>query len=130
MFRFSFDRSADAIDLLGDSSPRRTEADVAQGILHFVSSHRGAAHISAQVLADKAELIRTMLYIGFVITGYLPAWHWHEGARYDCVMLVKRQREDTPSRNGLESEIDQLNLELATLAVRFQGPAAPSRRPS
>ena len=120
-FRYLFDPMANAIELSGDSGCRKTEADVARSIGLFVQRHRAAAHISAQVLADKAELIRTMLDTGFEITAYLPAWHCHEGTRYDCVMLVKRQRQGTLATNGFESEIDQLSAGLGTLVAEFQG---------
>jgi hypothetical protein len=120
-FRYSFDPMANAVEVSGDFGSRQTEADVARSIEQFVPRHRCAAHMSAQVLADKAELIRTMLDTGFEITAYLPAWHCHERARYDCVMLVKRQRQGTLATNGFESEIDQLNAGLGTLAAEFQG---------
>jgi hypothetical protein len=120
-FRYSFEPMANAVELSSECGGRKTEADVARSMEQFIQGHWGAVHISAQVLADKAELIRTMLDRGFEITAYLPAWHCHEGARYDCLMLVKRQWQGTLAANGFESEIGHLTAGLGTLAAAFQG---------
>ena len=119
MFEYSFDSVADALELRSYCGPWEMEADIADHLEDFTLRHRDVSYISAQVLADKAELIQRMVEMGFKITAYLPAWCWYQKARYDCLMLVKSQFAEQPAMNGLESSFENLDRAWTMLAGRF-----------
>lgn len=109
-FTYRQDERVDAIYLCqharGDSA---TMDDVIGDLHRFLARHGGSQqYVGAIVLADKLDLVKAMLEIGFAMTAYLPAWHWHRGARYDCVLLARREH-GFANKNGLDAYIDSFD---------------------
>ena len=78
-----------------------TERDVTAD-LRFLK-RRGTTACRRDRAADKLTLVKAMLDAGFRITAYLPAWHWSRGARYDCLLLARRDN-GFASKNGLDAQ--------------------------
>ncbi|KGX48446.1 GNAT family N-acetyltransferase [Burkholderia pseudomallei] len=95
-----------------------TERNIATDLLRFLKRRSKSAYVGAIVLADKLMLIRIMLEAGFRITAYLPAWHWSRGARYDCVLLVRRG-SGFASRNELDVHIDKFDTAYHEIGQRI-----------
>ncbi|PCE27234.1 GNAT family N-acetyltransferase [Burkholderia ubonensis] len=108
-FTYQFDERVGAIYLCQHAGGDYASTDEVIGDLRrFLAHHGGNAYVGAIVLADKLTLIKAMLELGFGMTAYLPAWHWHRGARYDCVLLARRQHEFA-NKNGLDAYIDSFD---------------------
>ncbi|WP_244136349.1 hypothetical protein [Burkholderia sp. BCC0405] len=118
-FTFRVDQRADAIYLCQHvGGPFMTERDVAADLLRFLKRHGTTTYVGAIVLADKLTLVKTMLDAGFHITAYLPAWHWSRGARYDCLLLARRD-DGFASKNGLDAHIDVLDAACREIGQRI-----------
>ncbi|TDA47810.1 hypothetical protein [Burkholderia pyrrocinia] len=92
-----------------------SQTDIESSLGTFNATNQDINYAKGIVLADKVKLIRSMLQTGFKITAYLPAWHWQEDTRYDCLMLVKRNFI-VPNRNGFDSEISMFDKEYEKMA--------------
>ncbi|WP_175964436.1 GNAT family N-acetyltransferase [Burkholderia pyrrocinia] len=95
-----------------------SQDDVASDVRTFIAHNQSVGYLKQIVLADKIRLIRAMLQMGFDITAYLPAWHWHNGMRYDCVMLVKCTF-NAPNRNGFDAEISAFDDAYRQIAIEL-----------
>ncbi|MBK5416146.1 hypothetical protein [Pseudomonas sp. TH31] len=104
-FLYSCDEMANAFTLSGYTGAAITEYEVFLELKALIALWAESAYIAAYILSDKVELISQMVTLGFVITSYLPAWHVHAGARYDCVMLVRHNFLQSPQSHGFDSEI-------------------------
>ncbi|WDD91345.1 GNAT family N-acetyltransferase [Burkholderia sp. FERM BP-3421] len=113
-FTYCRDDHLDAIQLCG-YRVSGDETQTADALARFMTHHAQCSYVSGDVLAHNVVLIQAMLNLGFGITAYLPAWHWHQGRRYDCVRLV-RQRFDTINMNGFDTQIDGFDLAFQRLA--------------
>lgn len=116
LFRFSHDELANAITLSAYLGLGTTASEVAADLDTFIARHPSIHYWGAYVLSDKSELIRGMLQNGFVMTAYLPAWHLHGNARYDCAMLVRHDFPYAPEKHGFDADIEALSHTYAQLA--------------
>jgi len=118
-FTFRVDERADAIYLCQHAGgPFMTERDVTGDLLRFLKRRGTTTYVGAIVLADKLTLVKAMLEAGFRITAYLPAWHWSRGARYDCLLLARRDN-GFASKNGLDAHIDVLDAAYREIGQRI-----------
>ncbi|OXI92463.1 hypothetical protein CFB41_35690 [Burkholderia sp. AU33803] len=118
-FTFRVDERADAIYLCQHAGgPYMTERDVTADLLRFLKRRGTTTYVGAIVLADKLTLVKAMLDAGFRITAYLPAWHWSRGARYDCLLLARRDH-GFASKNGLDAHIDVLDAAYREIGQRI-----------
>ncbi|MGC0154940.1 hypothetical protein ACPRNU_20980 [Chromobacterium vaccinii] len=83
----------------------------------FLASRDDARYVCARVLADKTGLIAHMLRLGFEITAYLPAWHWENGLRCDCLLLAWNDFDVRPRIHGFADEVEELDRAWAELAA-------------
>ncbi|GGY10963.1 hypothetical protein [Paludibacterium paludis] len=118
-FRYTFDARIGALTLGGYTGAAPKENGLADDLERFLATHGKADYVCARILADKHQLTRRMLAMGFAITAYLPAWYWREGARFDALMLVRRRFDDSPQANGFEEEIATMDQAFAQLAARL-----------
>lgn len=90
----------------------------------FLEHFPAAQHISADILADKTELLLELRKLGFEVTAYLPAWYKQGDARYDCLRVVKRRFHGEPVNYGLADELRFFQTEFARFLRGEQGGAA------
>ncbi len=83
-----------------------------EGLAALLSVAPQKEHVFAYVLADKVALVRAMRKLGFQITAYLPAWHYTEHGRCDCLQVVRCTSPKTPTAPGLEQEVERFTREL------------------
>jgi N-acetylglutamate synthase-like GNAT family acetyltransferase len=126
LFGYLLDETSSAITLTEYAKASAAQREIATDLQVFVARHPNVAYVSACILSDKVELVRAMLEMGFEITAYLPAWYLHQNARYDCVMLVRRNFSQTPDKRGFGAEIELMDDAYAQLASQL---CRPSRRP-
>ncbi len=95
-----------------------------EGLAALLSVAPQKEHVFAYVLADKVALVRAMRKLGFQITAYLPAWHYTEHGRCDCLQVVRCTSPKTPTAPGLEQEVERFTRELnrgLSLSLRAEG---------
>ena len=78
-----------ALEAVSRQHDGATPQQMSAELTAILSGMPDVQHVTATVLADKAELIRALAVCGFEIVAYLPAWHWSGGYRYDCVQLAR-----------------------------------------
>lgn len=101
---YAHDRAAGALTLTGCVGPVTEQALIAE-LTAFVQQWKHVEYLGVQVLADKLELVGSLIRLGFSITAYLPAWHLQAGVRYDCIMLVRQHFPQAPRSHGFESDV-------------------------
>ncbi|MBL8206841.1 MAG: GNAT family N-acetyltransferase [Blastocatellia bacterium] len=118
-FSFSFDSACPsrALEIRGFSDKPNNPQQICRALDGLLAAYPTAEHISANVLADKVQLIRGMREMGFELPAYLPAWYKVNNARYDCVKLVKRRCAEEPDANGFAPMIASLKEAFANLYV-------------
>jgi hypothetical protein len=99
-----------AMEILSCSSGDVSSQGVHDTIMQFLDKFPGIQHTRMAVLADKLDFIAELLASGFRIAAYLPAWLYHEAARFDCVLMVRGAFSEKPVIHGMED-----------LMQRFQG---------
>lgn len=118
-FSFSFDPACPsrALEIRGFSGKQNNPQQICRALEGLLAAYPTAEHISANVLADKVQLIRGMREMGFELTAYLPAWYKVNRNRYDCVKLVKRRCVEEPDAKGFAPMIASLKQAFAKLYV-------------
>lgn len=105
VFLYSYDTAANALMLSGYVGASETERGVMDELKALLQHWKSAEYVSACVLADKLELISSMIRLGFSITAYLPAWYQQDSARYDCIFLVLQDFPQAPRSHGFDAEV-------------------------
>lgn len=107
---FSFEHDpfcpSQSVEITGSNSEPADPRQTAKNLISFLRTFEHILHVRVTVLVDKAEFIAQLVDVGFEITAYLPAWHWQEGGRYDCVLLVRRSFTDEPIDHGVRQTIE------------------------
>ncbi|EJM78550.1 hypothetical protein [Pseudomonas sp. GM55] len=102
---YSYDPAAKALMLSGYVGTSETGQGIMDELKALLQHWKSAEYVSACVLADKLELISSMIRLGFSITAYLPAWYQQDGARYDCILLVLQDFPQVPRSHGFDAEV-------------------------
>lgn len=107
-FSFGYDPlcPSDAIEITGYQSDSRNPKEVARELIQMLESFYHTRHARLVVPIDKTEFIRELMAASFEITAYLPAWYLYHGARYDCVLLVRRRFQEEPTNHGIREVVD------------------------
>jgi hypothetical protein len=124
-FGYLLDEPASTITLTEYAKASVMPREIATDLQVFVARHPNVAHVSACVLSDKVELLRAMLEMGFEITAYLPAWYLHQDARYDCVVLARRNFSQTQDKRRFDQEMELMDDAYAQLASQLCRPSRP-----
>ncbi len=124
-FHFSRDDAIQALFI----GTYRGEQPVEAALRAFLIEQGDVRYVSARVLADKTTLIASMLRMGFEIAAYLPAWHWENGMRFDCLLLVWRDFDAQPLVHGFAEEVAELDQAWITLAAALLQDVPALREP-
>lgn len=114
--RYTHDAAGNALTLSGESQCALTEQAVIAELSALLEQWKHAEYISVPILADKLELLSYLISLGFSITAYLPAWHLHQGARFDCILLVLNNFSPAPRSHGFDDEVVFFDQAYARLA--------------
>lgn len=100
-----------ALEAVSRQHDGATPQQMSAELTAILSGMPDVQHVTATVLADKAELIRALAGCGFEIVAYLPAWHWSGGCRYDCVQLARRLYTGQPTAQDFADLLSGLQAE-------------------
>ena len=90
--------------------PAHLRRDLDRILRHFPH----VEHIIVTVLADKEDLLRQLVALGFELAAYLPAWYKGAVFRYDCLQLVLRRSRAAPAAPHRLGFLSRLQREIAS----------------
>jgi hypothetical protein len=106
-FSLRYDRRcpSGAIEITGYKAQSRDGTQIARELDFVLDNFCEARYASITILVDKNDLIEKLVENGFEISAYLPAWYQHAGARYDCVLMVRKSFVQEPADHGIRGVV-------------------------
>lgn len=107
VFNYDYDQHSPsgALAINGYRGTQTGAGNLSGALADFLAHFPAAQHISADILADKTDLLRELRTLGFEVTAYLPAWYKRGTRRYDCLHVVKRNFKAEPLAHGFADEL-------------------------
>ncbi len=109
-----------AMEVTGYAGRAQHGRQVADELARLLEDHGDPRYVRLAVPVDKVTLIASLMSQGFELAGYLPAWFFQGGERFDCVMLVRTRTEAEPEVHGIWPIIDRIRRGLS-VAMAPQG---------
>lgn len=103
-----------SLEVTGYHGSARTAPEFIHELLDTLAHFPAVTHSRLAVLADKTTLISDLAGNGFEPTAYLPAWHWRDEGRFDCVLMVRRHFTEEPAAYGLGDAVREFRKGLAS----------------
>jgi GNAT superfamily N-acetyltransferase len=96
-----------SLEITGYHENRQDAAEAIAALRSMLRAFHQVEHVRLTVLVDKKDFIRRLVDLGFEVTAYLPAWYSSQGARFDCVLMVKAEFASEPVDHGTRDEVLQ-----------------------